>query len=189
MRCAEPAGATPARCAVICHPHPLFGGTMDNKVVTTLARTVAQRGAGTIRFNFRGVGASGGQHSNGIGETDDALAVVDWATNRWPSAPIWLCGFSFGAYVALVVASQRCTDRLVTVAPPVGRMNLESLTVPRCPWLIVQGSEDEVVDAREVLAWAQRLSPPPRVVVLPGVTHFFHGRLADLAETVATFLD
>ena len=99
--------AAPAGLAVVAHPHPLYGGTMDNKVVTTLVRTAAALGAATVRFNFRGVGASEGRHDEGHGETGDVLAVIDWSAGRWPGATLWLCGFSFGAYVALAAASRR----------------------------------------------------------------------------------
>lgn len=187
-RWAAPEHSVPSACAVICHPHPLYGGTMDNKVVTTLVRTAAARGAATVRFNFRGVGASEGRHDGGVGETSDVLAVIDWAGGRWPGARLWLCGFSFGAYVALAAASRRTVDRLVTVAPPLRHMNVESLVLPQCPWLIVQGSADELVDAAEVQSWARSLSSPPEMMLLPGASHFFHGRLAELGAAVAPFL-
>jgi len=187
-RWAAPEDLVPTCCAVICHPHPLYGGTMDNKVVTTLVRTAAALGAATVRFNFRGVGASEGRHDEGHGETGDVLAVIDWSAGRWPGATLWLCGFSFGAYVALAAASRRTVERLVTVAPPLRRMDVESLVLPRCPWLIVQGSADELVDSVEVQSWAHSLSPPPGVAVLSGASHFFHGRLAELGAAVASFL-
>ena len=184
----DPGEQSTAACAVICHPHPLFGGTMDNKVVTTLARTAARCGASTVRFNFRGVGASEGSHGGGPAEVDDVIAVIDWALGRWPRAAIWLGGFSFGAYVALAAASQRRVERLVTVAPPVGRMALHALPVPACGWLILQGSSDELVDASQVQRWSEGLVPRPRLVMLQGATHFFHGRLAELSAAVADFL-
>jgi len=187
-RWAAPEHAVPTCFALICHPHPLYGGTMDNKVVTTLVRTAAALGAATVRFNFRGVGASEGRHDDGHGETGDVLAVIDWAAGRWPGARLWLCGFSFGAYVALAAASRRTVERLVTVAPPLRRMDVESLVLPGCPWLIVQGSADELVDSVEVQAWARSLLPPPRVAVLSGASHFFHGRLAELGAAAASFL-
>ena len=187
-RWAAPEHAVPTCFALICHPHPLYGGTMDNKVVTTLVRTAAALGAATVRFNFRGVGASEGRHDEGHGETGDVLAVIDWAAGRWPGARLWLCGFSFGAYVALAAASRRTVERLVTVAPPLRRMDVESLALPGCPWLIVQGSADELVDSVEVQAWARSLLPPPGVAVLSGASHFFHGRLAELGAAAASFL-
>lgn len=179
----------PTHCAVICHPHPLFGGTMDNKVVTTLVRVAAVRGAATVRFNFRGVGASAGEHDHGAGEVDDALAVIDWAAARWPGTALWLLGFSFGSRIALAASLRRPAGKLVCVAPPVGRMAFGESGLPDCPWLVVQGDADELIDANAVIAWARAARPPPRLEVLPGVSHFFHGRLHDLAAVVGSFLD
>ena len=181
----EPAGADGQRFAVVCHPHPQFGGTMDNKVVHTLARTLQELGLCTLRFNFRGVGASEGDYAEGVGETDDALAVVDFGLARWPGARPWLAGFSFGSFVALKAANARpqC-EQLITVAPAVQRFDFTSLAVPRCPWLVVQGDADELVDHRAVLEWTRTLQPPPRVRVLQGVDHFFHGRLHELKDVL-----
>ena len=178
----EPAtGAGPPRLAgVVCHPHPLFGGTLNNKVVHTLARTLRAAGGATLRFNFRGVGASEGAHDDGIGETKDALAAVAWARARWPGAPLVLAGFSFGGAVAIRAADAVGPAWLITVAPAVGRVNLEHLVVPRCDWLVVQGGADDVVAPESVLQWVARWAPQARVRVLAGVGHFFHGRLHEL---------
>jgi alpha/beta superfamily hydrolase len=170
--------------AVICHPHPLFGGTMDNKVVTTLARACAETGIPSLRFNFRGVGASKGTFDAGAGESADADAVAAWGERRWPGRRLLLAGFSFGAYVALRLAQARAAERLITIAPPVQRFAFADLHAPGCPWLIVQGEADDVVDAAAVGAWSSGLSPAPRLVLLPGVGHFFHGRLQELREIV-----
>ena len=180
----EPAVVPVSRFAVICHPHPQAGGTLHNKVVHTLARTFQELGVPTLRFNFRGVGKSSGEFDNGNGETEDALAVIEWGRTRWPGAPFWLAGFSFGAFVALKASARLTPERLITVAPPVQRFEFAPLSPPTCPWLLVQGEQDEIVDARSVLAWAERLSPMPDVVTLPGVGHFFHGRLQDLRDAV-----
>jgi uncharacterized protein len=180
----EPALKKVQRFAVICHPHPQFGGTLDNKVVHTLARTLQELGLPTVRFNFRGVGRSAGTYAEGLGETDDALAVVDWGLARWPGAGLWLAGFSFGGFVALRASLVRPCERLITVAPPVQRFNFSELRVPRCPWLVVQGDADEVVDHHAVSAWTRTLTPPPRVRILSGVDHFFHGRLHELKDVV-----
>ncbi len=180
----DPSSGRVERFAVVCHPHPQFGGTMDNKVVHTLARTLQELGLPTVRFNFRGVGRSAGEFGDGDGETDDTLAVIDWGLARWPGAQLWLAGFSFGSYVALRASLQRATARLITVAPPVQRFDFASLGVPRCPWLVVQGDADELVDYRTVLDWTRTLHPPPTVELLPGVEHFFHGRLHELKEVV-----
>jgi alpha/beta superfamily hydrolase len=110
--------------AVVCHPHPLMGGTMDNKVVTTTARALQSAGMPVIRFNFRGVGASAGTWDGGAGETLDALGVARWGQERWPGRALVIAGFSFGAWVALRAAQQLPVARLITVAPPVGRFYL-----------------------------------------------------------------
>jgi alpha/beta superfamily hydrolase len=177
---AEPAVAT----AVVCHPHPKQQGTMSNKVVTTVARAFTRLGADAVRFNFRGVGKSAGAYADGVGECDDALAVVAWVRARWPDRPLYLGGFSFGAAVAATIAARVAPAGLVTVAPPVERLR-ESFVAPRCPWLLVHGEADDVVPHGPVLEWARALSPPPDVVLLPGVGHFFHGSLAALTRAVA----
>ncbi len=170
--------------AVVCHPHPLYGGTMDNKVVTTVARALQDLGLPTLRFNFRGVGASDGVFDRGSGETDDADAVAAWGALRWPGRTLVIAGFSFGAYVALRLAQRRLPRRLVTIAPAIQRFDEAEMAVPRCPWLIVQGDADDVVDPAAVIAWAAGLVPKPQLVVLPGAGHFFHGRLHELRAIV-----
>jgi len=188
-RVEDPApGATPAAVGVVCHPHPLYGGTMQNKVVHTLARAMQELGVPTVRFNFRGVGASAGQYDRGVGELEDALAVCAWARRRWNCEQLWLAGFSFGAAVALQAAAAVHPRALVTVAPPVGRILVEAVPRPDCPWLVVQGDDDELVDATLVRRWAGGFVPPPRLVVLAGAEHFFHGRLEQLRAAVLGFL-
>ena len=182
----ENSAEPPPAVGVVCHPHPLYGGTLDNKVVHTLSRALHQVGIPTLRFNFRGVGQSTGEYGHGNGETQDALAVVAAARERWPAAEPWLLGFSFGGIVALRAAVQARAGCLVTVAPAVGRIEAGD-AVPRCPWLLVQGDADEVIDPREVLEWAAAAQPSPQLRVLPGASHFFHGRLPELREAVAAF--
>ena len=133
--------------ALICHPHPLFGGTMTNKVAHILARTCNDLGAVAVRFNFRGVGKSVGAHDDGRGETEDVLAVIAWAEQRWPGATIWLAGFSFGAAMALRTARRHQVAKLVTVAPALRWLEQLDGATPNCPWLVVQGDQDELVDA------------------------------------------
>ena len=181
---AEDPGVEGASYAVVCHPHPLFGGTMDNKVVTTLARALHETGIPTLRFNFRGVGASAGVFDQGAGETADADTVASWGAARWPGRTLVLAGFSFGAYVALRLAQQRVPRHLITVAPPIQRFDVSAMAVPPCPWLVVQGDADDVVDPAAVVNWANSLDPKPRLAVLPGVGHFFHGRLHELRDAV-----
>ena len=177
----------PRAFGVICHPHPLFGGALTNKVVHTLARSFQELGAPTIRFNFRGVGASHGSFAEGIGETADALAVITAGRARWPGAGVWLAGFSFGGAVAFRAAALAAARLLVTVAPAVRLIDVEAVSVPDCPWLIVQGDVDELVEPQAVLAWAGQLRPAPTVDVMPGVGHFFHGRLRELQSLVVEF--
>jgi alpha/beta superfamily hydrolase len=183
----EPAGA--GAFAVVCHPHPLFGGTLDNKVVHTLARTFQEHGAATIRFNFRGVGASEGTHADGVGESDDTRTVIVWGGSRWPRANLWLAGFSFGGAVAIRVAGESQAALLVTVAPAVKRVPVETGALPASSWLIVQGDADDVVPAAETQGWAARFAPQARIVLVPGAGHFFHGRLHDLKDVVAAFVE
>jgi alpha/beta superfamily hydrolase len=188
-----PATAAPSAFLVVCHPHPLYGGTMDNKVVTTLARAANELGAPSIRFNYRGVGASVGDYDAGRGEVDDAITAVAFGRQQWPDAEVWMAGFSFGGVVALRACTHRGIGkvaRLITVAPAFAThfATLRDITVPGCPWLVVQGDADEVIDARLNLDWAAQLSPPPQVVVLAGTGHFFHGQLPALRTAVLPFL-
>jgi alpha/beta superfamily hydrolase len=184
-----PAGADGSRVAVICHPHPVYGGTMTNKVVHMLAKACNERGVPALRFNFRGVGASAGRYDEGEGETQDALAAIDWALQRWPGAALWAAGFSFGGAIAVRAAVARDAQRLVTVAPAVHRFAVSGAELPRCPWLLVQGDRDELVDAGEIERWVATLASPPQLALLPGVDHFFHGRLNDLRAVVLEWLD
>jgi alpha/beta superfamily hydrolase len=174
--------------AVVCHPHPLYGGTLDNKVVYILARAFEECGAATIRFNFRGVGSSAGGYDGGRGETEDALAAIAYGRARWNGARLWLAGFSFGAAVAVRAAARAEPDKLVLVAPGVTRMAMDDVPSPRCPWLLVQGDADEVIEPEEVLQWAQRQSVPAQIRRCPGAGHFFHGRLHELRAAVAGFV-
>jgi alpha/beta superfamily hydrolase len=169
--------------AVVCHPHPLQQGTMTNKVVTTVARAFTRLGADVVRFNFRGVGRSAGRYADGVGEREDARAVVAWCRERWPGRRLYLGGFSFGAAVAAAIAARVAPLGLVTVAPPVERLPADFVP-PACPWLLVHGEADEVVPLEPVLDWLARLPVRPRVVTLPGVGHFFHGNLPALTEAV-----
>ena len=174
--------------AVACHPHPLFGGTMDNKVTHVIARAMTECGAPAFRFNFRGAGASAGKFDNGRGEVDDLAAVVAEGRRRFPGAALWLGGFSFGAFVALRAAQTLKPAKLVAVAPPVARLELGSVAHPDCDWMLVQGDADDVVPPEAVLAWAAEQPRLPRVHVLAGAGHFFHGKLHELKPLVLDFL-
>ena len=183
----SPQNADGASVAVVCHPHPLYGGTMTNKVVHTLAKAFNELGISAVRFNYRGVGASEGKYDEGNGETDDALAVIDWAMQRWPKARLWLAGFSFGGPVAIRAAVRRNADRLVTVAPAIQKVAVDASNLPQIPWLLLQGDKDELVDAEEVQRWVNTLQRPPQLLLLPGVDHFFHGRLNELRDAVLSW--
>jgi alpha/beta superfamily hydrolase len=179
--------AAPRAVAVVCHPHPLHGGTMHNKVVHTLAKSFVGLGAATVRFNFRGVGGSAGSYADGAGELDDALAVAAWGTREWPGVPLYLAGFSFGAAVALRAAVLHSPRGLVTVALPVARVPAD-LATPACPWLVVHGGVDEIVALDAVRTRLASFAPPPKLVVVEGATHFFHGKLTVLGKEVTDFL-
>lgn len=181
LACALPeAGVARAGVAIICHPHPLQGGTMHNKVVTITERALLELGLATVRFNFRGVGQSEGVHDHGVGEADDVAAIADWLRAERPGDTLWLAGFSFGAYVALRAAPRVAPAQLVLIAPPAGRWDFSGIAAPACPWLVVQGEEDEVVDPAAVFAWVDTLDPVPQLVRMPETGHFFHRRLMDL---------
>lgn len=173
---------------VVCHPHPLFGGSMHNKVVTTLVKTFLNLGLNTVRFNFRGVGKSEGQFDNGDGEVYDLLSVIDWVLHERPDRQIWLAGFSFGAYIAAKAATKIPVAKLVTVAPPVQDLHMENLPPITCPWILVQGEEDDIVPAKEVLDWAAQRDPKPYIICFPEAGHFFHGQLVTLRERLTEAL-
>jgi uncharacterized protein len=170
--------------AVICHPHPVHGGTMHNKVVTMVERALRESGLDTVRFNFRGIGASEGSYDDGNGEGDDLAAVVAWVRRVRPDDALWLGGFSFGSYVSIRNAVRLHADALISVAPPAGRWAFETIDVPTCPWLIVQGEDDEVVEPQAVFDWIASLPVQPDVVRMPETSHFFHRRLMDLRGAV-----
>lgn len=170
--------------AVIGHPHPPDGGTMSNKVVTTIARALAESGIASVRFNFRGVGASAGEYDQGRGETLDYLAVAQWLQVQRPADALWLAGFSFGAWVALRAARQLPAQQMIAIAPPVGFRDFTGVPPPPCPWLVVQGEADDVVDPAKVFAWADSAENAPTLVRMAEAGHFFHGRLVDLRGAI-----
>jgi alpha/beta superfamily hydrolase len=170
--------------AIICHPHPLYGGTMQNKVVTTLEKVFNQLGFICVRFNFRGVGKSQGSFDQGRGEVDDLLAVMGWVKEHYQNPKIILAGFSFGSYVALQVASQpnHHIMMLITVAPAVNHFDFSIANQIQKPWILIQGDHDEVVPAEEVYHWVAQLEHKPDVLRFPEASHFFHGQLVLLRE-------
>ena len=183
-----PAEAAPVGAAVVLHPHPQHGGTMHNKVAHTLARACLHAGFAALRFNFRGTEASEGEFDHGVGERDDALAALEWMRRRYPGVPLWLAGFSFGAAMAVKAAIELPVDGLVSVAPAISRFAEGLPSEPDCPWLVVQGDEDELVDVEETIEWFNALQPGPELLVMEGVEHFFHGRLVELRDAVTEFI-
>jgi alpha/beta superfamily hydrolase len=171
--------------AIVCHPLPIEGGTMHNKVVTMLARSLRELGMDTVRFNFRGTGHSEGSFDEGVGEADDLRTVAAWVRAQRPDVALWLGGFSFGAYVSLRMAAELQPAMLVSIAPPVGRSwDFASLVLPTCPWLVIQGEADEVVDPRAVFDWIDGMRDPPDLVRMPDTGHFFHRKLMDLRGAI-----
>ncbi len=177
------------KIAVLCHPHPLYHGTMNNKVVHTLARTFQRMGVACLRFNFRGVGASAGSYDEGQGETGDALAATEFMRDRFPKAKLWMAGFSFGGAVALRAARPASADLLVTVAPALQEVEPVPLTIPDCPWLLIHGDRDATVSCRGNLEWVGNLDHPPELYIARGVDHFFHGKLNLLRDVVIEKLE
>lgn len=170
----------PRAIAVVAHPLPTMGGTMDNKIVTTLAKTFAELGFIALRFNFRGVGESSGTYDEGDGETEDALAIAHYAQQEFGEhLPLILAGFSFGGYVQARAAQHLHARRLVLIAPAVGRFAMPHVPVGS---LIVHGELDEVVTLADMLSWARPQHLP--IVVVPEAEHYFHGRLHQLKEIV-----
>ncbi len=188
LRDAPAEGIAPRGTAVIAHPHPLFGGTMDNKVVQTLARAFVQCGWTAVRFNFRGVGASGGAHDNGAGEAEDMLALIEQVA---PSGPLALAGFSFGSFVASHVAARlwarRPVEQLVLVGTAASRFTVATLPPELHErTLVIHGEADDTVPLSSVLDWARPQALP--VTVVPGGGHFFHGQLPLLKSLVVRHL-
>ena len=174
--------------AVVCHPHPQHGGTMHNKVAHTLARSFVRSNFAVLRFNFRGTEGSDGVYDKGVGELDDALAAVAWMRQQQLEVPLWLAGFSFGAAIAVRAAVAYDVDGLIAIAPAIYRFAGNLDAQPDCPWLIIQGDEDELVEIDETIEWVDSLEPGPELLVVPGAEHFFHGRLHDLREAVMAFV-
>ena len=170
--------------AIICHPLTTEGGTMHNKVVTMTARALRELGATTVRFNFRGAGDSEGEFDEGDGEVDDLLAVAAWVRAQCPGRRLWLAGFSFGAYVSLVGASEIEPGMLISIAPPAGRWDFDSIQLPTCPWIVIQGEEDEIVNPQAVYDWLDEIDVAAELVRIPDSGHFFHRKLMDLRGAV-----
>jgi len=173
--------------ALVCHPNPVQGGTMLNKVVSTLQRTARDCGYHTLRFNYRGVGASAGSHDMGAGEVDDAEAVTAWLQERYPDLPITLLGFSFGGFVAAALGArlevqERTPSKLFMVAPAVHRLGGDTPPASQCPLVVIQPETDEVVEPQVVYDWSANLGRAHELLKVAECGHFFHGKLTDLKD-------
>jgi uncharacterized protein len=184
----EPA-APVTRAAIVCHPHPLFGGTMHNKVVFRIARAFQNAGFAVLRFNFRGAGRSEGEHDQGLGEQGDLRAAIEFIQLRYPDAEIWLAGFSFGSMVMLRASA--CDDRVrafVAAGVPVLRYDFTGVAQCNKPKLFVQGSLDEFGPAEALERFFAGLVGPKELKIIQGADHFFEGRLDELANAVSSFI-
>ena len=173
--------------ALICHPNPVQGGTMLNKVVSTLQRTARDAGYHTLRFNYRGVGASAGSHDMGSGEVDDAEAVAHWLRARYPDLPLTLLGFSFGGFVAASLGARLEQQgievtKLFMIAPAVMRLGGDNPPAERCPLVVIQPDADEVVEPQLVYDWSAHLGRAQELLKVAECGHFFHGKLTDLKD-------
>jgi alpha/beta superfamily hydrolase len=166
---------------IMCHPHPLYGGTMSNKVVTSIVKAWQALGLSTIQFNFRGVGESTGSFDHGDGEQADLQAVIHWAEEAFGKQAIYLGGFSFGAYVALKFCQRFTPAYLLLVAPPAQYEDFMSLQLPDCSSELIVAEQDEVVPTDQILAWASN-QPFQRILNVPEASHFFHGKLIAIKE-------
>lgn len=184
----EPA-APVTRAAIVCHPHPLFGGTMHNKVVFRIARAFQNAGFAVLRFNFRGAGRSAGEHDQGVGEQGDLRAAIEFVENKYPAAEIWLAGFSFGSAVMLWAAA--CDSRvraIVAAGVPVSRYDFTGMVRCNKPKLFVQGSLDEFGPAQDLEKFFAALDEPKELKMIQGADHFFEGGLNELSEAVSSFI-
>ncbi len=175
------------RMAIIGHPHSLQGGTMNNKVVTTMVRAYKAIQIPTIRFNFRGVGQSAGEYDAGIGESEDMLLLARWWKESHPTAIIEFAGFSFGSFVAYRAAclyqqSVELKTALITIAPSVDHYSYQEFPLHQVPWVVIQGDEDEIVAAKSVHDFTQKFHPPLPLFTFKQTGHFFHGKLIELKD-------
>jgi hypothetical protein len=186
----EPAGGRRG-VALVCHPHPLGGGTMHNKVVFRAAAGLVDAGLVTLRFNFRGVGSSAGAFDNGRGEVDDFRAALNEMHERYPEAPLWAAGFSFGSWIALETgATDPRVSALIAVAPPVARdgYDFSNTLESTKPKFFVQGELDELCSLKELRAFYARCHEPKEMVVIDGATHLFDGQGREVGEALEDLL-
>jgi alpha/beta superfamily hydrolase len=175
--------------ALVCHPHPLYGGTMHNKVVHRVASTLHDLGADVLRFNFRGVGKSAGSFDQGEGELEDARAAMGWLRERYPGARLWAAGFSFGSWVAArLAASEGGIERMILVAPTVREAGYQVLHGSPVPKLVIQGTRDDLCPPQALEPEFARWAEPKELILIPGATHFFDRQLGDLARALTEAL-
>ena len=174
---------SPHHIALICHPNPQQEGTMDNKVVHMCARGYEKLGAATFRFNYRGVGQSGGSFGETLGECDDALCVAQWIQARFQGLEFWCAGFSFGAYIAAVTAQKISAQALVSIAPAV-HLKDYSMLRPGCPWVVIRALDDELVNPDQIQTWVQDSPLEIKCIDFEQCGHFFHGKLVQLRQCI-----
>lgn len=174
--------------AIICHPHPLYSGTLHNKVVHTAHKACNNLNIPAIRFNYRGVGKSEGSYGNSIGEIEDLLAIIHWAKQEYCYTKLCLIGFSFGSFIAASGATKTKTDLLISIAPAVTNQDYQQLKKITIPWIIIQGLDDEVIDSNTVINYFNSLIPPPIIETFAETSHFFHGKLVDLKNCLIKYL-
>lgn len=183
-----PAKEQSNQVAVLCHPHPLHEGSMNNKVIHTLSRAFHRKGIHSIRFNYRGVGKSEGLFGDSIGEIEDAKAVVAWLKKSMPSAQWYFSGFSFGSYIAARCAQDLDCKQLISIAPAVHHQPYQDLSAITCPWVVIQGESDEIVPPEKVYQWFEQADQQSegnmQLIKLAGASHFFHGKLIELRTIV-----
>ena len=180
---------SPRHAVVICHPHPEYGGTMDDGMVTGVAETLQAAGVATLRFNFRGVGGSEGQHGGGVAEVDDVRAALDWLAERAPAARLSLAGYSFGAAMALRAgAIDPRPERLVAIALPAAMLDVDFLADCRKPTLFIHGDRDQFSPAAQFEELLARCPTETQVVRIPGADHFLYAYAGRVGESVVRFV-
>jgi hypothetical protein len=170
---------------VSCHPHPQYGGSMHDAVIDTVERVARAHHFATLKFNFRGVGASTGSFANGIGEVDDLLAALAWLRATVPDRPIWIAGYSFGSNVAWrALGRAGALAGVVLIAPPIGLMDFGAATNVSAPLYVIAGDRDDYVDPAQLSRWARDATPAAALDIVAGADHFFSGGHAELARAL-----
>jgi alpha/beta superfamily hydrolase len=181
--------AEPRAVAVFAHPHPLHGGTMHTKALYQAAKAMPRIGVAALRFNFRGVGRSGGTFDAGSGEKDDFRAALAFAQERFPDVPIWAAGMSFGSWIAMTVGAEDArVSLLLGVAPPVDRYDFELLKTCTLPKFIIHGENDELISIKEIRKFYSQLPEPKELVVIEDANHLFEGKTSMVGDAVEDLL-